>query len=83
MHAMLLRFASCIPVLILKNQRHNLSQTNDFSQIIKFDVPSDLIGLLAGQILRPNPSRSCLSMYICMHVHVYADCNLVMHVMAP
>ena len=38
MHAMLLRFASCIPVLILKNQRHNFSQINNFSQIIKFGV---------------------------------------------
>ena len=34
MSAMLLRFACCIPVLILKSQRHNLSQTNNFSQII-------------------------------------------------
>ena len=38
MHAMLLRFASCIPVLMLKSQRHNFSQTNNFSQIIKFGV---------------------------------------------
>ena len=38
MHAMLLRFASCISVLILKSQRHNFSQTNNFSQIIKFGV---------------------------------------------
>ena len=34
MHAMLLRFSSCIPVLILKSQRHNFFQTNNFSQII-------------------------------------------------
>ena len=38
MHAMLLRFASCIQVLILKSQRHSFSQTNNFSQIIKFGV---------------------------------------------
>ena len=38
MHDMLLRFACCIPVLILKSQRHNFSQTNNFSQIIKFGV---------------------------------------------
>ena len=43
MPAMLLRFASCIPVLILKNQRHNFSQTNNFSQIIKFGVASLLL----------------------------------------
>ena len=29
-HAMLLRFASCIPVLILKSHRHNFSQANNF-----------------------------------------------------
>ena len=38
MPAMLLRFAFCIPVLILNSQRHNFSQTNNFSQIIKFGV---------------------------------------------
>ena len=37
-NAMLLRFASCIPVLILKSQRRFFSQTNNFSQIIKFGV---------------------------------------------
>ena len=30
--------ASCIKVLILKSQRYNFSQTNNFSQIIKFGV---------------------------------------------
>ena len=34
MHTMLLRFSSCIPVLIFKSQRHKFSQTNNFSQII-------------------------------------------------
>ena len=29
---------NAIPVLILKSQRHNFSQTNNFSQIIKFGV---------------------------------------------
>ena len=38
MHAMLLRFSSCIPVLILKSQRLKFSQTNHFSQINKFFV---------------------------------------------
>ena len=38
MHAMLLRFSCCIPVLILKSQRHNFSQTNNFSEIVKFGV---------------------------------------------
>ena len=38
MHAMLLRFSSYIPVLILKSQRLKFSQTNNFSQIIKFGV---------------------------------------------
>ena len=42
MHAMLLRFASCIPMLILKSQRHNFSQTNNFSKIIKFGVKSKI-----------------------------------------
>ena len=37
-HSMRLRFASYIPVLILKNKRHTFSQTNNFSQIIKFSV---------------------------------------------
>ena len=30
--------ARCIPVLILISQRHIFSQTNNFSQIIKFGV---------------------------------------------
>ena len=38
LHAMLLRYSSCIPVLILKSQRHSFTQTNNFSQIIKFGV---------------------------------------------
>ena len=38
LHAMLLRFACCIPVLIVKSQRHSFSQTNNFSQIIIFGV---------------------------------------------
>ena len=37
MHAMLLRFASCIPVLILKSQTQCFSK-HHFSQIIKFGV---------------------------------------------
>ena len=28
----------CTPVLISKSQRHNFSQTNNFSQVIKFGV---------------------------------------------
>ena len=32
LHAMLLRFAYCIPALILKSQRHKFSQTNNYSQ---------------------------------------------------
>ena len=43
MHAtMLLRFSSCIPVLILKSQRLKISQTNNCSQINKFFVPCPL-----------------------------------------
>ena len=38
MHAMLLRFSSYIPVLILKSQRLKFSHTNIFSQINKFFV---------------------------------------------
>ena len=38
LHAMLLRFSSYIPVLILKSQRIKFSQTNIFSQINKFFV---------------------------------------------
>ena len=33
-----MRFACCIPVLMLKSQRHNFSQTNNLSLIIKFGV---------------------------------------------
>ena len=33
-----MRFACCIPVLILKSQRHSFSQTNNLSLIIKFGV---------------------------------------------
>ena len=32
-HAMLLSFSSCIPVLIFKSQTLRFSQTNNFSQI--------------------------------------------------
>ena len=38
MHAMLLRFSSYKPVLILKSQRLKFSQTNNLSQINKFFV---------------------------------------------
>ena len=40
MYAMLLRFSSYLPVLILKSQRLKFSQTNNFSQINKFFVTS-------------------------------------------
>ena len=43
MHARLLRFSSCIPVLILKSQRLKFSQTNNFSQINKFFVTGEKI----------------------------------------
>ena len=37
-HTMLCNGMKCIPVLILKSQRHTFSQTNNFSQINKFFV---------------------------------------------
>ena len=42
MHAMVLRFSSYIPVLILKRQRLKFSHTNNFSQINKFFVDSEI-----------------------------------------
>ena len=45
MPAMHLRFSSCIPVLILKSQRLKFSQTNKFSQIIKFGVTNQYLDL--------------------------------------
>ena len=39
-HIMLCSDMKNIPVLILKSQRHTFSQTNHFSQIIKFFVVS-------------------------------------------
>ena len=39
-HTMLCNGMKCIPVLILKSQRHTFSQTNNFSQINKFFVTS-------------------------------------------
>ena len=40
---------ACIPVLILKSQKYNFSQTNNFSQIINFGVLSVLY-ILTGFI---------------------------------
>ena len=40
-HTMLCNGMKCIPVLILKSQRHTFSQTNNFSQINKFFVYMD------------------------------------------
>ena len=39
-HTMLCNSIKCIPVLILKSQRHTFSRTNNFSQINKFFVNS-------------------------------------------
>ena len=41
-HTMLCNGMECIPVLILKSQRHKFSQTNNFSQINKFFVITQL-----------------------------------------
>ena len=52
MHTMLCNGMKCIPVLILKSQRHTFSQTNNFSQINKFFVYYGLVfGLIS--VLRP------------------------------
>ena len=46
MHAMLLRFSSYIPVLILKSQRLKFSHTNNFSQINKFFVTPEKFAVI-------------------------------------
>ena len=48
-HTMLCNCMKCIPVLILKSQRHTFSQTNNFSQINKFFVICRRGGQLTGK----------------------------------
>ena len=55
MHAMLLRLPSYIPVLILKCQRLEFSQTNNVSQINKFFVVCGNDSKSGGSIIEPTP----------------------------
>ena len=51
MHTVFCNGMKCIPVLILKSQRHTFSQTNNFSQINNFFVELSL-SMISEQIER-------------------------------
>ena len=53
-HNMLCKGMKCIPMLILKSQRHTFSQTNNFSQINKFFVGEFLIILSNNDCSEPR-----------------------------
>ena len=64
-HTMLCNGMKCIPVLILKSQRHTFSQTNNFSQINKFFVNYNKMVLSLSDI------RACIgSRYVIYHPFV-------------